>query len=296
MSSAEDARLVAVADDLYAGPASAFTAARDAAAKTIGDLGLAKRIKALRKPSVAAWAANLLVRLESDRIDEVLDLAVGLRAAAASLDGEELRALTRQRRQLTAALTSTARSLAREHGVRLTEAVAEQVEGILTAALLDPVAADVLRSGLLTTAFTATGVSQVDVAAVCALPEALGHRAVALVVPEPGPPVLHLVSDDAVRIAEARDRVHEATLARAAAEEESEHLAARVERLRARRLQLAADSDELRRRLAVLEEEVDDLDEELDETADAQEEAAAQLADTVRELDAAEAALAAFDD
>ena len=96
--------LLALADRLYAGPVAGFTAARDAAAKAAGKEDGA-RVKALRKPTVAAWAVNLLVRREGEQIDQVLELGAGLRAAAESLDGDELRTLTRQRRQLTAALT-----------------------------------------------------------------------------------------------------------------------------------------------------------------------------------------------
>lgn len=281
--------LLEVAERLYALPTGEFTPARDALAKGAADKELGKRIKALRKPTTAAWTVNLLVRREADQIDQVLGLAEGLRAAAASLDGEELRTLTRQRRQLTAALTSTARSLVREYDVRLTEPVADQVEGTLNAAMLDPVAADVLRTGLVVTAFSATGVSEVDVTAVCAVPEALGHRAAAVEAPPPpGRPALHVVSDDAVKVEKARDRVHDATLARAAAEEEAENLAARVERFRARRLQLGGEIDELRRRLATIEDELDELDEELDETVEAHEEALAAVAEAVTELDDAE--------
>jgi hypothetical protein len=297
MSSADP--LLEVADGLCALPASEFTAARDAAAKAADDKELGKRIKALRKPSVAAWAVNLLVRREGDQIDQVLELAAGLRAAAESLDGEELRTLTKQRRQLTAALTTTARTLAREQGVKLTEATADQVEGMLTAAMLDPVAADVVRSGLVVTAFTSTGLSELDVAAVCAVPEALGHKAPATPAPEApepsGKPKLTVVSDEAVRRDAARERVHEATLSRAAAEEEAEQIAARIENLRARRLQLGGEIDELRRKLASLEDQVDDVDEDLEEASSAHEDALAEVADAVRELDAAEAALAEFD-
>ena len=51
--------------------------------------------------------------------------------------GDELRALTRQRRQLTAAVTTRARGVAADEGVRVTQAVADQVEATLTAAMLD---------------------------------------------------------------------------------------------------------------------------------------------------------------
>src|SRR4051812_10335881 len=96
--------LLEIADRLYAVPLAEFTPARDAAAKEQTDKELAARVKALKKPSVAAWAVNLLVRREADQIDQVLALGDSLRAAAESMSGEELRALTRQRRALTNAL------------------------------------------------------------------------------------------------------------------------------------------------------------------------------------------------
>ena len=170
--------LTEIADRLYAGPADGFTDARNAAAKEVDDKALAAQVKKLKKPSVAAWSVNLLVRRESAQIDSVLELAESLRAAAEALDGDELRALTRQRRQLTTALASTARSLAREAGVRLTGPVVEQVEGMLNAAMIDPVAAQAVRTGRVLTAFTSTGVSELDVASVVALPEALDVQAV----------------------------------------------------------------------------------------------------------------------
>ncbi|HEX4191430.1 MAG TPA: hypothetical protein VHZ06_10590 [Marmoricola sp.] len=288
MSSAED--LVAVADSLYAVPVTGFTAARDAAAKEAASKELGARIKALRKPSVAAWAVNLLVRREAEQIEQVLGIAESLRAAAAALDGEELRALTRQRRQLTAALTTAAAGLVREEGVRLTSAVADQVEGVLTAAMLDPVAADVVRSGLVLTGFTSTGVSDVDVAAVCAVPDALGHRAEAVAM---APPTLRVVvPDDAVRREAAEDRVEEAVLEAAGAAEELQHATVKAERLQARRLQLAGEIDELRRRLAGLEDDVDTVDEEIEEAAEAVTEAESGVTEADGALAEAREALA----
>lgn len=277
--------LVAVADQVYAEPVGGFTAVRDAAAKSCADKALATRIKQLKKPSLAAWAINLLVRRESEQIDQVLVLAESLRAAAESLDGDELRTLTRQRRQLTSALSTTAGQLAREYDVRLTASVADQVEGMLTAAMLDPVAAQVVRSGLVVTAFTSTGLSELDVAAVCAVPEALGHRAEALEVAVPAPPALHVVPDDTLRLAEAQERIDEATLELAKANEELAHRTSSSDKFQARRLQLQGEIDELRRRLAGLEDDVDALDEEIDD-------AAVAVAEATESVDTAEAALA----
>lgn len=279
MSSAE---LLEIADGLYAGPISGFVAARDAAARAAASKELGAQVKALRKPSTAAWAVNLLVRRESEQIDQVLGLAEALRVAASAMDGEELRTLTRQRRQLTAALTATAAELVREYDVRLTAALADQVEGTLTAAMLDPVAAEVVRSGLVVTAFTSTGVSDLDVGAVCAVPENLGHRAAAT---ERVPPSLHVVPDHGIRLEVARERVDEAVVGVARATEELQHLRARSENLGARRLQLQGEIDELRRRLAGLEEDLDALDDEIDGTEE-------EIVDAVQLVDEAEASLA----
>lgn len=278
MASAE---LLEIADELYAGPISGFVAARDAAARAAASKELGAQIKALRKPSTAAWAVNLLVRRESEQIEQVLGIAEDLRVAASAMDGEELRTLTRQRRRLTAALTTTAAELVREYDVRLTAALADQVEGTLTAAMLDPVAAEVVRSGLVVTAFTSTGVSDLDVGTVCAVPESLGHRAAAT---ERATPSLHVVPDHGIRLEAARERVDEAVVEIARATEELQHLRARSENLGARRLQLQGEIDELRRRLVGLEEDLDALDDEIDGTEE-------EIVDAVQMVDEAEASL-----
>lgn len=290
MSSAES--LLEAADRIYAADPGDFVATRDAAAKQAGDKDLGRRIKALRKPSVSAWAVNLLVRLESGQIEQVLALGQQLRQAAESLDGEELRALTRQRRQLTHALADTARRLAREHGQRLTAPVVDEIEGVLNAALLDPVAADVVRSGLVLRGFTSTGVSELDLEAVCALPDAVGHRATPVVAEEPAAPQLHVVPDDTVRLEAARGKVAEASTAVEEARRERDAAVEEVQRLRARRLQLREEIDELQRRLAELEDEVEGVDEGLEDAATEQEDAAAEVERAERDLAAAEQELA----
>jgi hypothetical protein len=286
--------LLEVADRLYGLSPGDFTAARDAEAKALAaDKGIAARVKALRKPSIAAWAINLLVRREAEQIDQVLALGESLREAAASMAGEELRALTRQRRQLTSALATTARDLAREDDIRLTAAVVDQVEGMLTAAMLDPVAAAVVRSGLVLTAFTSTGVSDLDVEAVCAVPAAVGPDAAHRASPAERPaPSLHLVpEDERVRREAAQEAVDEAARAVSEARSELESVDSTVRTLNARRLELQGEIDELRRRLAGLEDEVDGVDEDLEEAEGARDDAAAVLAEAEGELAEARQAL-----
>ena len=134
-------------------------------------------MKALKKPSLAAWVVDLLARREADQVEQVLTVGAALREAQATMSGDSLRELTKQRRQLTAAVTQQARSLALDAGVKLTQAVADQVEATLTAAMVDEACASAVRSGLLVAALSATGVDEVDVAAAVAVPEALGFVA-----------------------------------------------------------------------------------------------------------------------
>lgn len=265
--------VVAVADELYALPAAKFTAARDAVVRRntrdVSGKELARQIKALRRPTVAAWAVNLLVRREPDQIEQVLALGTSLRQAAAAMQGDELRTLTRQRRQLTAALAGTARARAREYDVRLSDAVLEQVEGVLTAALLDPVAADVVRTGLLVTAFGGTGLAQVDVEAVLAVPHALGLRATPVSTPTGGSEQLSgdprrrlraVPEDDALRRARADDAVEAAAAAVSQGHAEVEAAEVAVAEHDARRLQVQGEIEELQRRLADLEADADEAE------------------------------------
>lgn len=289
--------LTRIADQLYAGSADAFTEARNAAAKDCGEKSLAARVKKLKKPSVAAWAVNLLVRRESEQIDSVLELAGSLRAAAEALDGDELRALTRQRRQLTNALATTARSLARDAGVRLTGPVVDQVEGMLNAAMLDPVAAEAIRTGRVVTAFTSTGLSELDVASVVAVPDALDVRATPV---EAGaedavasePVSLRVVPDDGAKLAAAEETLEEAAGEVAEAEGELAEVEQSIDSLNARRLQLQGEADELRRRIAAIEDDVDGVDEDLEEAEEARDDARAVLEEAQRARAEAEKALA----
>ncbi len=185
--------LLAIADELYALPLADFTPARDAKAKELKGTDLAPKVKALKKPSLAAWVVDLLARREADQVEQVLTVGAALREAQATMSGDSLRELTKQRRQLTAAVTQQARSLASEAGVKLTQSVADQVEATLTAAMVDEACASAVRSGLLVAALSATGVDEVDVAAAVAVPEALGFVAKPREEEVPGPPDLHVV-------------------------------------------------------------------------------------------------------
>ena len=286
------AELLEIADELYARPLEEFTPARDARAKELKGTDLAAPVKRLKKPSVAAWVVNLLVRRDSDQVSQVLDLGAALREAAAGMAGEELRSLTRQRRQLTAAVTAGARSLAASEGVRVTASVAEQVEATLTAAMLDERCAEAVRSGLLVTALAATGVDEVDLSAAVAAPGALGFSATAVT---DAPPELRVVPDpdaDEKAAAAAQERVETTQAALAAAREARDAAAREVSDLEARGLQLQAEIDELRRRISDLEATYEQVEEELADAEDVRSEAEEAWAAASADHDQATAALA----
>ncbi|MGO4462500.1 hypothetical protein AB4039_35205, partial [Streptomyces sp. M-16] len=133
-----------VVDALYAHRPAGFTAARDAAAARLGaagDAAGAKRVAALRRPTLAAWASNTLVRAAPEETERFLRLGQALREAHRSLDGERLRELAHEQHVVIGALAREAKRLAEEAGAPVSEAVVREVERILHAALADPEAA-----------------------------------------------------------------------------------------------------------------------------------------------------------
>jgi vacuolar-type H+-ATPase subunit I/STV1 len=291
---AEPDALLAIADELYGLGLPEFTPARDARAKAMkkDTPELAARVKGLRKPTTAAWVVNLLVRREAGQVGQVLEVGAALREAQANLAGDELRALTRQRRQLTAAVTARARAVAAEEGQKVTAAVSDQVEATLTAAILDADCARAVRSGLLVASLAATGVDTVDLGSAVAVPDALDFTATPADAEPPARPELHVVPDpeaDRKARAAARARVEEAEAELASAREALASAAAEVEELEARGLQVQGEIDELRRRLAELEDQAEEVDEALEEAEDTRTEAEAAVAEATRERDAAAA-------
>lgn len=141
-----------VIETLYGLSPTKFTAARDEAAarvKEAGDPAGAKRIAALRRPTLAAWASNMLVRAKPDEVGQFLQLGQALRAAHRSLDGDRLRDLSHQQHVVIGALAREAHRLAEEAGTPVSEAVVREVEQILHAVLADPEAAGSWASGRL---------------------------------------------------------------------------------------------------------------------------------------------------
>ncbi|MYX98131.1 hypothetical protein GT045_25785 [Streptomyces sp. SID486] len=130
-----------VADELYGLRPEEFVAARDRhalAAREAGDRSLAEEIRALRRPSLAAWVSNLLVRRQPEEVEPLLGLGERLRRAHRELDGEQLRELARRQNEVIGALGRQARKLAGQAGHPVGEGVQREVEETLHAVLADP--------------------------------------------------------------------------------------------------------------------------------------------------------------
>ncbi|WP_030935218.1 hypothetical protein [Streptomyces sp. NRRL B-24720] len=144
-------------DELYATPPSAFVSRREelvAQAKADGRVEDARLIHAARRPTLAAWAANLLLRSQPAESQRFLELGRALREAYRTLDADGIKQLSDQRSSIVSALSRQAAALAREAGHRLSDAAQQDVASTLRAVLADQDAADRWAAGRLEMALT----------------------------------------------------------------------------------------------------------------------------------------------
>jgi hypothetical protein len=141
---------------LYALPREEFLKARDALAKELkaaGDRDSAEEVKALRKPSVAAWAVNRLARTRAAEIQHLIEAGQELqriqRKAASGMTREALRAATSARRRLVDSLVEEAEEILREAGHAASRPTLDHVSQTLEAVALDEQAQDLVRRGIL---------------------------------------------------------------------------------------------------------------------------------------------------
>ena len=151
---AESKAVEQAADELYGLPPGEFTRARDARVKELRkeDREAADAVKGLRKPSVAAWALNQLVRRRPKDVDRLLAAGEDLRSAQEELlaggDRAAFQEAAAKERDLVAGLSGEAAALASEAGQGGT-GLKEKVAETLHAAALDAETAGELRSGRL---------------------------------------------------------------------------------------------------------------------------------------------------
>jgi len=152
-------------EDLYGLPLEEFTPARDALAKELkaaGHKDEAAEVKALRKPSVAAWALNRVAREHPDAIEGLRAAGAALREAqdeAMSGDASRLRDAGRGVADEVERVTGLAAEVLRAAGRPASAAQQEKIVATLRTAAVDAGAGDALARGVLVEELESTGFS-----------------------------------------------------------------------------------------------------------------------------------------
>lgn len=233
------------ADELYGLVPEQFTARRTALAdeaRSAGDTQARAEILAMRKPTVAAWAVNLVVREDEDKVQDLLRIAEALRAAQRGLEADRMRELSEERRALIAALVRAARDRTKQAGRAVTDTALREVQSSFDAAVADENAERALRTGRLTTALSYSGFGEVDISDAVAALDARPRLAVIRGSESGG---------TAARTSERRRAQRDTAVEQAQAQ------LAEATRLRD---ELLSQAEQLRRRLADLEREIKPAD------------------------------------
>ena len=152
-------------EDLYGLPLEEFTPARDALAKDLKAAGRkdeAAEVKALRKPSVAAWALNRVAREHPDAVDGLRAAGAVLRDAqdeAMSGDASRLRDAGRDVADEVDRVTGLAAEILRAAGRPASAGQQEKIVATLRTAAVDDDAGDALARGVLVEELESTGFS-----------------------------------------------------------------------------------------------------------------------------------------
>ncbi len=142
-------------DRLYGLPREEFVGERDALAKQLradGRRDEAAAVKALPKPTVAAWAANQAVRSQKRAARELWKAGDELSAAQEAVlagqgSGAKLREASERERAAVETLVDAARGLLGASGGDLSEATIERLRETLHAGAIDADARDELAAG-----------------------------------------------------------------------------------------------------------------------------------------------------
>jgi hypothetical protein len=149
---------------LYREPLQGFVAARDAVVKDLRAAGRADEaasVKALRKPSVPAWALDQLADRDPKGVGELLDAGAEIRAAqraalTSDRHADRLRDATAARRKVVDHLAALAADVLTEGGHSPTTHV-DAIRATLEAASADPEVGERLLAGTLDRAIESVG-------------------------------------------------------------------------------------------------------------------------------------------
>jgi hypothetical protein len=142
-------------DRLYGLPLTEFTPARDQLATELRDRDdreAAAEVKKLRRPTLAAWVVNQLVRQKPKKIQEVLSVGDDVRAAqggALAGGAKGIREITARRRRAIDGMLDLAEDLLVQAGHAAGRATLDKVGETMMAATMDEEAAKAVRAGRL---------------------------------------------------------------------------------------------------------------------------------------------------
>ena len=143
-------------DRLYGLPREEFTSARNALVRELRKAGRkdeVEEVRALKKPTVSAWAVNQLARQHPQEVATLVKAGDALRKAQrdvlAGKKGADVREASRAQHEHADELVDLAREILETAGAPATQSTAQKISGTLRAASTDPAAAKLLRKGCL---------------------------------------------------------------------------------------------------------------------------------------------------
>lgn len=295
----------ALVDGLFALPLGQFVVARTAAAKQIeaaGDAVGAERVARLAKPTVAAWVVNQVARERPDDVAALASLGDELRDATEDRDRTRIRTLDRLRRERVERVVGELRDAGEVAGRAVSATALDRLAETLTAAVMDPDAGALVRSGRLTQALQHVGFGIVDEggepADVVGLRERTGtvrgrgpRRSAGDTRDGPG-----AASDDGTGDTGGADEATTDDDPATAAEREVEESAAEVDRLEAEHDEADTRAREASDAVGQVEDLLGRVEDELARLADEREDLRARLAEARESEAAARAALDAVAD
>ena len=263
-------------DDLYALPLDRFVPERTALARELRGAGRreeAGEVAALRKPSVAAWAVNQLVRTQRRAFDELLDAGDALHAAhddvlAGRGGSDSLRSAVARERAAVDALTRAARGLLSSDGHELSPTIVDRVADTLHAAALDDDAREQVRAGRLERELRHVGLGMIAAGAGRAPGAARARPAAQGRAPKRAAPEPKRGKDEQAVRAAAEERARARAEARATEREarrRADRAARAIEVARERRDRAAEALDDAERALADADRERDEAEARLQE-------------------------------
>lgn len=151
--------------ELYGVPLEDFVTTRTrlaAAAKDAGGAELARELKALRKPSAAAWLLNQVARRDPAAVELVQHVGHRMREATSAGDTAALRSLRPDRDTAISGMVAAAAGVAADEGRAFGAAAADEVRSTVVAALASSGSTAALASGALLRSLSYAGFGEVE--------------------------------------------------------------------------------------------------------------------------------------